>query len=312
MDLSFEVLKTGDFTDTSGKQVSFTEDTLQQIADSYDPNKHEAPLVIGHPETVPQNGEPAYGWIQTLSRTGDRLIAHAKQVIPEMLEMIKTGLYKKVSVGLNKDNTLHHVGLLGAEPPAVQGLKPITFSESGQDLTTIETESPIPDLQLSPSLPDSAKQAGFGKEGGSRSETGESEIVATESTEKAEELQSLKSQIKSLQEEIHVLTTNQKAPDTSVLAQEAHSFSAFIDDALNKGRLTPAQAELFKGLTESFKNPDIRTFAESPGSFFTVARKLVTSNESRLLRPANYNPSNKQGVSAFETARSAIANKMHS
>ena len=34
----------------SGATIEFSEQDLQDIADSYDPKVHEAPLVVGHPK----------------------------------------------------------------------------------------------------------------------------------------------------------------------------------------------------------------------------------------------------------------------
>ena len=137
--MEFEILKTGKFLSSNGQEKEFSQTDLENIASSYDPAVSEAPLVIGHPKT----NDPAYGWIENLKVTGDRLIAKAKQVVPEFLEAVKNGLFKKRSVSLTQDGKLRHVGFLGAELPAVKGLADLSFSETETD-TTYEFSDTIP------------------------------------------------------------------------------------------------------------------------------------------------------------------------
>jgi hypothetical protein len=44
----------------SGQALAFSESDLQATVAAYDPAKHEAPLVVGHPT----HDMPAYGWVQ--------------------------------------------------------------------------------------------------------------------------------------------------------------------------------------------------------------------------------------------------------
>lgn len=70
MDNWFEVFRTGTHTDSAGNTSQWTKDDLDRIAQQYDPTHHEAPIVIGHPET----DSPAYGWIQALKVEGEKLL----------------------------------------------------------------------------------------------------------------------------------------------------------------------------------------------------------------------------------------------
>ena len=123
--MDFEILKTGKFTSSNGVEKEFNLSDLEKIAADYNPSVSEAPIVIGHPKT----NDPAYGWIDSLKVSGDRLIASAKQIVPEFIESLKNGLFKKRSVSLTPDGYLRHVGFLGAELPAVKGLADISFSD---------------------------------------------------------------------------------------------------------------------------------------------------------------------------------------
>ena len=126
----FEIFRTGTHTSLNGQTKDFSETDLDTIASSYDPQQHEAPIVIGHPET----NAPAYGWIDKLKRVGDRLIAFPKQVSSEFSELVKTGAFKKRSISITPDLQLNHVGFLGAAAPAVKGLKDVEFSENADEL----------------------------------------------------------------------------------------------------------------------------------------------------------------------------------
>lgn len=153
-----EILKVGTFTPMKGNPVSFTQDDLEHIASSYDPAKFEAPLVIGHPKT----NNPAYGWISRLYTKGDTLLAEVRDLAPEMAELIKGKHYKKISASLyspdspnypvtdGKHYYLKHVGLLGAEAPAVKGLASVGFADDEAGILFFsDTLEPFDSLEFS-------------------------------------------------------------------------------------------------------------------------------------------------------------------
>jgi hypothetical protein len=82
---------------------------------------------------------PAYGWIKGLTVDGDRLLAEPDQIEPQFAELLKAGRFKKVSAAFYRpDDTgnpkpgayyLRHVGFLGAQPPAIKGLKQAEFGD---------------------------------------------------------------------------------------------------------------------------------------------------------------------------------------
>lgn len=93
------VFKTGTHTDSSGNEKTWTDADLDKIAASYHPAGHEAPVVIGHPK---DNG-PAWGWVEGLKREGDILYAKFKDLVPEFVDMVRKGLFKKRSISLYPD-----------------------------------------------------------------------------------------------------------------------------------------------------------------------------------------------------------------
>lgn len=134
---AIEIFKPGRQIDDSGIEHVFDAASIAGMAAAYDPALREAPLTVGHPAS----NLPAYGWVKGLSVNADgRLVMDPHQVEPQFAEMVATGRYKKRSAAFYppqhpsnpKPGTwyLRHVAFLGAQPPAVAGLKDIQFSES--------------------------------------------------------------------------------------------------------------------------------------------------------------------------------------
>ncbi|WP_038084586.1 peptidase [Thioalkalivibrio sp. ALMg9] len=140
---SIQIFKPGRHKAMDGRALEFSESDLQASADAYDPALHEAPLVVGHP----RSDHPAYGWVRGLSY-GEGLEATPDQVDPAFAEMVSAGRFKKVSASFYPPNAksnpvpgvyyLRHVGFLGAQPPAVKGLKAVEFADADDDVVTLE------------------------------------------------------------------------------------------------------------------------------------------------------------------------------
>ncbi|MDA8082291.1 MAG: hypothetical protein M0024_01370 [Nitrospiraceae bacterium] len=120
------IFKAGTHTDSAGDTQTWTEQDLDRIA-AYDPAKHEAPVVIGHPKS----NAPAYAWVEAVKREGSMLYMKMKDIAPEFSDMLKRKLFKKRSISLYPDGSLRHVGFLGAMPPAVKGLPDVAFADDG-------------------------------------------------------------------------------------------------------------------------------------------------------------------------------------
>lgn len=129
-----EIFRAGKQVDSAGVAREFTAADLAASVAAYDPKLSEAPIVVGHPKT----NNPAYGWVEKLSVTDGVLQMHAHQVEPQFAEMVGAGRFKKRSASFyppeHPSNPkpgiwyLRHVGWLGAEAPAVKGLKDVQFA----------------------------------------------------------------------------------------------------------------------------------------------------------------------------------------
>lgn len=143
---AFEIFRAGPQTDMHGRKVTIDRAELASIAAAYDPAKHEAPLVVGHPRL----DAPAYGWVKGLRVEGDRLVADAHQVDPAFAAIVNEGRFKKRSASFllptSPDNPvpgsyyLNHVGFLGATAPAVKGLRDAQFAADAEQLVEFASD----------------------------------------------------------------------------------------------------------------------------------------------------------------------------
>ncbi len=136
----FEIFAPGTHTSMSGETITFGAAELDGVVSSYNTDLHEAPIVIGHP----QHDHPAYGWVKSVRVEGGRLVATPAEVDPAFAELVDNGRYKKVSAAFYRPDApnnpkpgsyyLRHVGFLGAQPPALKGLKPVAFADDADQV----------------------------------------------------------------------------------------------------------------------------------------------------------------------------------
>ncbi len=146
---TLQIFKPGKHTDVKGIVIDFTEDMLRACAAAYDPAKHEAPLVIGHPVKME---DPAYGWAKAVSYADGALVIDPDQVEPQFAEMVNAGRFKKISPSFYLPDSpnnptpgqlyLRHIGFLGAAAPAVKGLKSASFADSEQGVVEFSDVAP--------------------------------------------------------------------------------------------------------------------------------------------------------------------------
>ncbi|MBF0296677.1 MAG: hypothetical protein HQL96_15950 [Magnetococcales bacterium] len=137
--LPIVIFQAGRHADMSGTTLDITEADLERTVAAYDPALWRAPLVIGHP----RHDAPAWGWVASLSLQGGNLLAHMADLSPQVIDLVRAGHYRNVSASFYTPNGsgnpapglfyLRHVGLLGAQPPAVKGLPQVSFQEPAHD-----------------------------------------------------------------------------------------------------------------------------------------------------------------------------------
>ena len=126
-----EMFRAGPQISSTGQKMVFTESDLDQVVSTYNPDQHEAPLIIGHDQ---DDGTPALGWVRKVWRKGKELWGKV-ELTPKAEQLIKDGVFKKVSSSFYLPEaetnpspgrlSLRHLGLVSI--PAVKGLT--AFSE---------------------------------------------------------------------------------------------------------------------------------------------------------------------------------------
>lgn len=146
-----EIFRAGRHIDDAGGIHEFSQADIAGMVASYDPALREAPLTVGHPAS----NLPAYGWVASLNRTANgRLAMDTRAVEPQFAEMVREQRFPKRSASFyppsHPNNPkpggwyLRHVAFLGAQPPAIAGLKDIQFAEADNAGTVNFSEAPAP------------------------------------------------------------------------------------------------------------------------------------------------------------------------
>ncbi|MFA5511893.1 MAG: hypothetical protein WC313_05535 [Candidatus Kapaibacterium sp.] len=136
-----EIFRTGEHTDSSGIKGEFSIANLDTMAENFRRKSESgdssiAPVVAGHPTT----NSPAVGWVKRLFRRGTSLIADVDFVDDNFKQSIFKGEYKNVSIAIDENLNLIHLGFLGAISPAVEGLDPFKYSAVSEFSTINDSE----------------------------------------------------------------------------------------------------------------------------------------------------------------------------
>jgi len=174
-ELEVEVFRAGDY----GEKGQYTPEDLDALVADYDTQLHEAPVTIDHH----QSG-PAFGWVRSLRRGGDLLIARLKNLDQQFRDLLKQGAFKKRSVELYQQFQqtgrpyLRALSFLGARIPEVKGLADPIFHDAGEFVAiefsepgTTTAEADQPDAATSEKEPEVATDIAIATEEASRVET---------------------------------------------------------------------------------------------------------------------------------------------
>ena len=134
-----DVCRTGTFRDSRHRDVEVTESLLDGIVAAH-PAQDPVPVVIGHPA----QDAPAYGWVEAVRRTGDRLQARFRDLAPAFRAAVEAGSYRGRSIAM-AGGKLRHIGFLGGRAPAVPGLAPTHFAAGAE---TVIAFAAAPDMTL--------------------------------------------------------------------------------------------------------------------------------------------------------------------
>ena len=340
---AIHIFRPGRHTSMQGATIDFGESDLIATANAYDPARHEAPLVIGHPRA----DAPAWGWVGGLTADGGGLFAAPRQVDPAFAEMVRAGRFKKVSASFYTPDSPHnpvpgvyylrHVGFLGAQPPAVKGLAPVNFAEGDTDEGCVSfdfAESPGL-LRWLADLFRGLREYVVEKDGTEMADraipsyavSGLQEMAAASAAQAAEipafaenltppKEKSMQKQETPPAENIDFAETKARADElerkvaylTGIARKERAS--RLVDKALADGRLTPAQsvglADFMAGLDEE----GTFDFAENGGKTTSMSpAAFMAAFLERLPKQVDFSEAAPGGEEALDTSSNDIAQR---
>ena len=340
---AIHIFRPGRHTSMQGATIDFGESDLIATANAYDPARHEAPLVIGHPRA----DAPAWGWVGGLTADGGGLFAAPRQLDPAFAEMVRAGRFKKVSASFYTPDSPHnpvpgvyylrHVGFLGAQPPAVKGLAPVNFAEGDTDEGCVSfdfAESPGL-LRWLADLFRGLREYVVEKDGTEMADraipsyavSGLQEMAAASAAQAAEipafaenltppKEKSMQKQETPPAENIDFAETKARADElerkvaylTGIARKERAS--RLVDKALADGRLTPAQsvglADFMAGLDEE----GTFDFAENGGKTTSMSpAAFMAAFLERLPRQVDFSEAAPGGEEALDTSSNDIAQR---
>lgn len=135
-----EIFATGTWNASKGGKLVVTEADLDALVASFSTINQiggfKPVLKLGHTETVKwfgnDKGAPSLGFVANVRRLGKKVVADFVNVAPLLFDLVQAGRYTQVSIemfrkakfaGQEFKNVLTAVAILGAEAPAVKGLR---------------------------------------------------------------------------------------------------------------------------------------------------------------------------------------------
>ena len=305
----FAVFRAGRHISSNGQTRTFTRSDLEGIAERYTGDQ-PSPCVITHEELY---SPFVYAQIQDLRvGEGDVLEARcaAETIEPKFESMVRDGRLYNRSVQLLPQGEgwrLGHVAFLGAEPPAVEGLEPISFAATGlvfaaeEPWDRVEETTRWADLigvvsrlvrrllsteDAEEVMPDWMNEAAQ-REVGRAQERASQEIQQKEKKEMSETAYSetdLKTARQKAAQEAVAKAKQEFAAQKAELEKERRKLargrlSSRVDRLIEAGRVTPAQAEGLVEFALSLEGAEVLEFSRGEGD---QAEKIEVSQSEWL------------------------------
>jgi hypothetical protein len=255
-----EIFRAGTHAADDGRAWTFSEADLKAIAAGYDPLSSEAPIVIGHPQT----DAPAYGWVASVSFSDGRLTITARDVEPQFAQMVKARRFTKRSAAFytpeHPNNPkpgqwyLRHVGFLGAQPPAIKGLRELHFADGGSTAVFAE------DLPVHLSYPPHKEHSMPDETGAGKPPT--QTPPAPPADANFAEADAARKAAKAAEAEADQLRAELAAMREQVLARSHADHVAFAETQIADGRLLPKDKDAFVAVMDSLHEASAVEFSE--------------------------------------------------
>lgn len=242
-----EVFRTGYHEDSRGIGRGFSTDDLDQIIANTQ-SGNPVPHVITHNELY---SPFAYARSSQFRRVGEVLEAKMDDIEPQFEALIKSGRLYERSIRLLPIATggwkIGHIAWLGAEPPAVEGLKPVQFASGVQSIDFNFKGAPVvPETNSTPNQPP-AQQGGVFV---AQLEAAKAEAARAAKAEAAAEFTA---QTNALKAELKLVRDKQRRDQ----------WESKIETAKREGRLTPAQSEGLCEFAMSLPSDSVMEFSRA-------------------------------------------------
>ncbi|MBF0212203.1 MAG: hypothetical protein HQM00_01420 [Magnetococcales bacterium] len=259
------IFKSGRHADMSGTTLVITDADLERTVAAYDPVRWKAPLVIGHP----RHDAPAWGWVAALSLRDGTLMATLTDLDPKVIELVNGGRYRNVSTSFytpdGPGNPVpgvyypRHVGLLGAQPPAVKGMPQVSFHEHDgpSALAVGESLAPSPAWH-SAVTPQPSLESGMHN-------TQEAQEWQHRHEQLARQEQELAAREARFAEQAQQITTREESLRQAETQQRQIKAAAFVDDLIAEGRILPRFREGLIAFLVFLSDSGVVEFAENQG-----------------------------------------------
>jgi hypothetical protein len=142
--VEFEIFSAGKKRSSNGIERDFSVTELQAVADSYNPDRFKAPLIVSHntgnyaDHDIVQS-ELAFGFPNALKVVGNKLKAVFEKIAPEFVQWNREGRLLGISSSFYLPESpsnpypgqlaLRHIAGLGVSPPADKGIAPLNLNE---------------------------------------------------------------------------------------------------------------------------------------------------------------------------------------
>lgn len=261
-----EIFRPGRHMDDSGVVHAFGEADVDGMVASYSPGLREAPLTVGHPAS----NLPAYGWVKGLHKTpGGALAMTAHQVEPQFAEMVEAGRFKKRSASFYPPQApnnptpgkwyLRHVAFLGAQPPAIAGLKDIQFAEGDAEgaVSFSESAATLTPPNLDPNQPNHQEPDDMSKELEEKLAKAQKDLEAANAATAAAQAESAAAK----------KLADQAAAQAASFAEQARAdrkagFVSFAESQVKAGTLLPKDKDMAVATLEALADIKPVEFAE--------------------------------------------------
>jgi hypothetical protein len=262
-----ELCRTGTFRDHMGRETVITEKSLDEMVSNFERDP-DGPMILGHEL---KTDTPAVGWPARIYREGAKLLGDIGSIPARIAEAINDRQFRKVSLGIADNmpgrpgSSIHHIGLLGAQRPAVKGLADFPtvqlaavgggytvfcFSEGDNTMTRAQAveslkAAKVADILFAEAVPD-VQVIALAEEIGKRAPKSAAAPAATPADQEtvkvlAEHRAAAESATKALRDELSAQLVN---------TRHEH-LSAVLAAAVKAGRVAPAEVDGIKAMAEA-------------------------------------------------------------